>query len=78
MSNPETIELVAVDDVKPSPYNRRAAGADVADLAASIAKHGVIQALTGRRVDGHVELVTGERRWRAADKAGLEAVPIVV
>ena len=51
----------------------------IADLAASIAQKGVLQPLivTPAR-DGRWELVSGERRWRAAQQAGLATVPVVV
>ena len=48
------------------------------ELAQSIRANGVIQPLLVRRVDGRYEIVAGERRWRAAQRAGLLKVPIVV
>jgi ParB family chromosome partitioning protein len=49
------------------------------DLAASIREHGIIQPLiVSERGDGRYELVAGERRWRAAQRAGLERVPVLV
>jgi len=48
------------------------------DLVASVKEHGVIQPLVVRRNQGQYELVAGERRWRAAQKAGLKKVPVVV
>lgn len=51
----------------------------LAELAASIAQHGVLQPLLVRPlVDGGYQLVAGERRWRAARQAGLTEVPVVV
>ncbi|MBQ3259390.1 MAG: ParB/RepB/Spo0J family partition protein [Clostridia bacterium] len=51
----------------------------LADLAASIAQHGVLQPLLVRPMaDGSYQLVAGERRWRAARMAGLTEVPVVV
>ena len=51
----------------------------LADLAASIAQHGVLQPLLVRPMaDGSYQLVAGERRWRAARMAGLTDVPVVV
>lgn len=48
------------------------------DLAASIREHGIIQPLiVSERPDG-LELIAGERRWRAAQRAGLEYVPVIV
>jgi ParB family transcriptional regulator, chromosome partitioning protein len=48
------------------------------ELAQSIRSNGVIQPLLVRRVEGRFEIVAGERRWRAAQRAGLLKVPIVV
>lgn len=51
----------------------------LAELADSIAKHGVIQPLLVRpRPDGSYQLVAGERRWRASRMAGLTEVPVVI
>jgi ParB family chromosome partitioning protein len=48
------------------------------ELAQSIRSHGIIQPILVRHVDGRYEIVAGERRWRAAQRAGLLKVPIVV
>jgi ParB family chromosome partitioning protein len=49
------------------------------ELAASIREHGVMQPILVRPVDGgRFEIVAGERRWRAAKRAGLESVPALV
>lgn len=51
----------------------------LAELADSIARHGVIQPLVVRPLnDGGYQLVAGERRWRAARMAGLSEVPVVI
>jgi len=48
------------------------------ELAASIREKGIIQPLVVMRRDGHYEIIAGERRWRAAQKAGLREVPVVI
>ena len=48
------------------------------ELAQSIRAHGVIQPIVVRPVADHYEIVAGERRWRAAQRAGLLKIPIVV
>ena len=49
------------------------------DLADSIREHGIIQPLTVRRLSsGYYQIIAGERRWRAAKKAGLREVPAVI
>lgn len=51
----------------------------LADLAASISQHGVLQPLLVRPIaGGGYQLVAGERRWRAAQRAGLSEVPVVI
>ena len=51
----------------------------LAELAESIAEHGVIQPLTVRKLSsGYYQIIAGERRWRAARMAGLKEVPVVV
>ena len=49
-----------------------------AKLVESIREHGVMQPVLVRPVDDHFELIAGERRWRAAQKAGLQEVPAVI
>lgn len=51
---------------------------ELEELAQSIREHGVLQPILVRPVEGGYELVAGERRWRAAQMAGLEKVPAIV
>jgi ParB family chromosome partitioning protein len=48
------------------------------ELAESIKEKGILEPLIVRRVDQGYELIVGERRWRAAQKAGLKEVPVLV
>ena len=49
------------------------------ELADSISQHGIIQPLTVRKLSsGYYQIITGERRWRAARLAGLQEVPVIV
>ena len=48
------------------------------ELAESVKQHGVIQPLLVVEKDGYYEIVAGERRWRAANLAGLKEVPVIV
>ena len=51
----------------------------LAELAASIREHGVLEPiLVRKRASGGFEIIAGERRWRAAQQAGLKEVPIFV
>ncbi len=47
-------------------------------LVISIRKSGIIQPIVARRFDGGYEIIAGERRWRAAQEAGLKNVPVIV
>jgi ParB family chromosome partitioning protein len=47
-------------------------------LVASIRKSGIIQPIVARKFDGGYEIIAGERRWRAAQEAGLKNVPVIV
>jgi ParB family chromosome partitioning protein len=48
------------------------------ELAASVKEKGIIQPLVVRRVADYYQIIAGERRWRAAQKAGLDKVPVVI
>lgn len=76
---------VPVNAIGPNPLQPRQSmdSESLAELAASIREHGLIQPLIVTRVErpeGEVryQLVTGERRWRAAQMAGLPTVPVIV
>src|SRR5690606_14860362 len=73
---------VPIELISPNPRNpRRSFGdADLADLAQSIREHGLVQPVVVRpaKQEGQFELIAGERRWRAAQKAGLTQVPAIV
>ncbi len=64
----------------PNPFQPRQVtdAQELAGLADSIRKHGVLQPIIVRPVRGGYEVVAGERRWRAAEAAGLTAIPAVV
>jgi len=74
---------VPVEFLKPNSRNPRRAFADAEldELADSIRERGIIQPILARTVRGAMdqfEIVAGERRWRAAQRAGLHDVPIIV
>src|SRR5438309_10520268 len=73
-------QMIAVDQIRPSHQQVRSRfdSEPLAELAASIRSHGVLQPLLVRRhVDGY-ELIAGERRWRAARIASLTTGPAVL
>lgn len=71
---------VAIDRITPSPLQPRRSfeEAKIEELASSIRNQGIIQPLVVRPKGNQFELIAGERRWRAAIKAGLSKVPVVV
>jgi len=73
-------QLVDIDLIEPSPYQPRThfAAEALAELAQSIQVSGIIQPLVLRRVGSRFQLLAGERRWRAAQRAGLGRVPAVI
>jgi ParB family chromosome partitioning protein len=72
-----TVPLAAIS---PNPHQPRSPirEQDLAELAASIEEHGVIQPLVVTEAPDGYQLIAGERRWRAARVAGLSKVPILV
>ena len=69
------IDLLTPNPRQPRTYIEEPA---LEELAQSIRAHGVLQPVLVRRVDGRFEIVAGERRWRAAQRAGLLKVPVVI
>jgi ParB family chromosome partitioning protein len=72
---------VPIEYVRANPRNPRKlfSDAELSELADSIRERGIIQPIVVRaRGADHYEIIAGERRWRAAQRAGLHEVPIVV
>lgn len=70
-----------LDVIRPGRYQPRSVFDEdkLEELASSIRAHGVVQPVVVREiVPGEFELIAGERRWRAAQKAGIETIPAVV
>ncbi|MGZ5537383.1 MAG: ParB/RepB/Spo0J family partition protein, partial [Chthoniobacterales bacterium] len=76
----EKVHQIALAKIAPSPLQPRKEFAPEAlqELMASIRQHGIIQPLIVRAVDGQLELIAGERRWRAAQSVGLTQVPVIL
>jgi ParB family chromosome partitioning protein len=71
---------VRIDQIAPNPYQPRKTfnDATIDELARSIREHGIVQPLLVTRSGERYRLIAGERRFRAAVKAGLATVPVVV
>ncbi len=76
-----TYQLCPVENIRPNKFQPRKTFDDekLVELANSIREQGIIQPIIVRKEDErHFELIAGERRWRAAQKAGLKEVPIII
>jgi ParB family transcriptional regulator, chromosome partitioning protein len=71
---------VDVDLLKPNPFQPRLAMDEgkIEELARSIRANGIIQPIVVRKGESGYEIIAGERRWRASQRAGLLKVPVVV
>ncbi|MEI9429057.1 ParB/RepB/Spo0J family partition protein [Mesorhizobium sp. Cs1299R1N3] len=74
---------VPIEFLSPNPRNprRHFGDAELTDLAQSIREHGVVQPVVARPSPtqaGRYELIAGERRWRAAQRAGLTEIPVII
>lgn len=69
---------IETDKILPNPYQPRRDFEDLEGLAQSILQNGILQPLTVRRENGEIELVSGERRLRAAKMIGMETVPCII
>ena len=76
----EIVQSVKVIEIEPNKNQpRRNFPADsIEELARSIERYGVIQPIIVTKQEGYYEIVAGERRWRAAKKAGLKEMPCIV
>lgn len=74
------MQRVAPDQIVPSPLQPRKEfqSEQLAELMESIREHGIIQPLIVRRVNGKLELIAGERRYRASRELGLKELPVIV
>jgi ParB family chromosome partitioning protein len=76
-----SLREVPVDAIEPNPYQPRVHFDEetLASLAESIEELGVLQPVLVRQMDGdNYQLIAGERRWRAAQRAGLADIPVIV
>ncbi|MEI7682956.1 MAG: ParB/RepB/Spo0J family partition protein [Candidatus Saccharibacteria bacterium] len=76
----DRIQKLLITDIKPGKQQPRTEFDDktLQELANSIKQHGILQPLIVRNQNGTYYIVAGERRWRAAQKAGLSHVPAIV
>jgi ParB family chromosome partitioning protein len=77
----ERLKTLAIEWLRPSRFQPRKDidPARLQELADSISAQGVVQPVVARQIDGNrYEIIAGERRWRAAQLAGLHELPVIV
>ncbi|NLY70589.1 MAG: ParB/RepB/Spo0J family partition protein [Clostridiales bacterium] len=74
------IHQIDIHEIKPSKNQPRTHFSEdrLQELASSIEEHGILQPIIVRKIDNGYAIVAGERRWRAAIKAGLKEVPCII
>jgi ParB family chromosome partitioning protein len=78
-SSPGVVRLPVADIVSNPGQPRRQFDADaMAELVASVKAHGILQPILVRPAGGRHQIIAGERRWRAAQAAGLHEMPVVI
>ena len=80
MNLEQNILQIPIDEIIPNRFQPRLQFDDrgLEELASSIKQHGIIQPLVLRRVEDKYEIIAGERRYKAAQLAGLTKVPVVI
>jgi ParB family chromosome partitioning protein len=76
----ERVQRVPLEGIVPCPFQPRKdfSPETLRELADSIREQGIVQPLIVRERNGHLELIAGERRWRAAQLIGLKEVPVIL
>jgi ParB family chromosome partitioning protein len=79
-TEPKTLLYCGIEEIFPnrSQPRKHFDESKIEELAESIKEKGILEPLIVRRTDQGYELIVGERRWRAAQKAGLKEVPVLV
>jgi ParB family chromosome partitioning protein len=76
----EHVQRVPIDRIRPCPFQPRKdfSAETLRELGDSIKEQGIVQPLIVRDQGGHLELIAGERRWRAAQMIGLKELPVII
>lgn len=76
----KAFQVCGIEEIQPNPFQPRKAfgNGQLQELVNSIREKGILQPLVVRRKGNSFELIAGERRWRAAQKAGIKEVPILI
>lgn len=78
--NLEGYIVASINELKPNMFQPRKDFDEetISELASSIKEKGILQPLVVRTISGGYEIIAGERRWRAAQRAGITRVPIII
>ncbi|HDT14102.1 MAG TPA: ParB/RepB/Spo0J family partition protein [Candidatus Aminicenantes bacterium] len=76
----ERFAEIGLEEVRPNPFQPRLKFDDktIEELAQSIKETGIVQPVIVAPEDDHYKIIVGERRWRAAQKAGLRKIPVLI
>jgi len=76
----ERFAEIEIDEIKPNPYQPRLKFDEqsIEELAQSIRESGVVQPVIVTPEEDHYKIIVGERRWRAAQRAGLRKIPVLI
>ncbi|MBW2637315.1 MAG: ParB/RepB/Spo0J family partition protein, partial [Deltaproteobacteria bacterium] len=79
-SGKPTFSMCGIEELSPNRFQPRKVfdGDEENNLVASIKKNGIIQPIIVRKSNSGYEIIAGERRWRAAQAAGMKDVPIII
>jgi len=80
MEDRPSFVMCGIEEIIPNRYQPRKAfpSGEQKELVSSIRKNGIIQPIIVRRIEDGYEIIAGERRWRAAQEAGLKEVPVII
>src|SRR3974390_89941 len=80
ISEKATYMTCTIEELIPTKFQSRKIfePEELKSLVASIRESGIIQPIVVRKIDKGFEIIAGERRWRAAQQAGLKKVPVVI
>jgi ParB family transcriptional regulator, chromosome partitioning protein len=80
MEDRPSFVMCGIEEIVPNRYQPRKAfpAEEQREIVSSIKKNGIIQPIIVRRVEEGYEIIAGERRWRAAQEAGLKEVPVII
>lgn len=78
--NLEGYIVASINELKPNMFQPRKDFDEetISELASSIKEKGILQPLIVRTISGGYEIIAGERRWRAAQRAGITRVPVII